>query len=59
MLGERRATVTLIAGSLQRAGLIKYHRGAVTILDRDRLEEAACDCYQVIKKLRGDLYNMA
>lgn len=58
MLGARRATVTLIAGSLQRAGLIKYQRGHVTILDRERLEEAACDCYKVIRELRGDLYNM-
>lgn len=59
MLGARRATVTLIAGSLQRAGLIKYHRGDVTILDRDGLKEAACDCYQVITELRGDLYNVS
>lgn len=59
MLGARRATVTLVAGALQRAGLIKYHRGKVTILDRDRLEKAACECYQVIKQLRGDLYNMS
>lgn len=59
MLGARRATVTEIAGSLQRAGLIKYHRGQVTILDRNRLEKSTCDCYRVIKELRGDLYNMA
>lgn len=59
MLGARRATVTLIAGALQRAGLIQYQRGRVTILDRERLEEAACDCYRVIKELRGDLYNMS
>jgi CRP-like cAMP-binding protein len=58
MLGSRRATVTLIAGALQRAGLIQYHRGHVTIVDRKGLEEAACDCYQIIKELRGDLYNM-
>lgn len=58
MLGSRRATVTLIAGELQRAGLIRYHRGYVTILDRKGMEEAACGCYQVIKELRGDLYRM-
>ena len=58
MLGARRATVTEVAGSLQRKGLIKYHRGHVIIRDRDGLERAACQCYQVIKELRGDLYHM-
>jgi len=49
MLGSRRATVTLSAGLLQAAGLIKYHRGRVTIIDRSGLEEVACECYGVIK----------
>ncbi len=49
MLGSRRATVTLSAGILQAAGLIKYHRGRLTILDREGLEEVACECYAVIK----------
>jgi CRP-like cAMP-binding protein len=52
MLGSRRATVTLVAGTLQRSGLIEYHRGRVKILDRMRLEDAACDCYRVIRHLR-------
>jgi CRP-like cAMP-binding protein len=59
MLGARRATVTLIAGALQRAGLIQYHRGHVMILDRKGLEKAACQCYQVIKDLRGDIYRIS
>jgi len=49
MLGSRRATVTLSAGLLQAAGLIKYHRGNVTIIDREGLESVSCECYQVIK----------
>jgi hypothetical protein len=43
--------VTLVAGALQRSGLIEYHRGKVKILDRENLEEAACDCYRVTKQL--------
>ena len=51
MLGSRRTTVTLAAGALQRIGLIEHHRGRVHILDRERLESAACECYPVIRKL--------
>jgi CRP-like cAMP-binding protein len=49
MLGSRRATVTLSAGLLQAAGLIRYHRGRVTIVDRAGLEGVACECYGIIK----------
>ena len=49
MLGSRRATVTLSAGILQAAGLIRYHRGRLTIVDREGLEEVACECYAAIK----------
>ncbi|MGA7989390.1 MAG: Crp/Fnr family transcriptional regulator [Candidatus Dormiibacterota bacterium] len=49
MLGSRRATVTLSAGLLQAAGLIRYHRGRVTIVDRDGLEGVSCECYGIIK----------
>jgi len=45
MLGVRRPTVTLVVGSLQRAGLIEERRGRITIRDREGLEAAGCDCY--------------
>jgi len=48
MLGTRRASVTVAAGILQKAGLIEYRRGQVTIEDRPALEEAACECYKGI-----------
>ena len=56
MLGSRRTTVTLIAGALQRADLIEYSRGKVRILDREKLEDAACDCYKITKDLFSNLY---
>jgi len=48
MLGTRRSSVTVAAGILQRAGIIDYRRGRVHILNRPKLEEAACECYPVI-----------
>jgi CRP-like cAMP-binding protein len=50
MLGTRRASVTVAAGILQKAGLITYSRGQVTIEDRDGLESAACECYEGINQ---------
>ena len=50
MLGVRRASVTVAAGMLQQAGLIRYSRGKVEILDRERLELASCECYGLIRR---------
>lgn len=58
MLGVRRAGVSETAAGLQRAGLIRYSRGKVTIVDRAGLERLACECYAVnrthMKRLMGD-----
>ncbi len=56
MLGTQRTTVTTTAGALQRAGLIRYKLGVVTIVDREGLEGAACDCYRIVKRLYRQLY---
>ena len=48
MLGVRRATVSIAASTLQRAGVIRYHHGKVTIVDRTGLENAACECYEAV-----------
>jgi CRP-like cAMP-binding protein len=49
-LGVQRTTVTLIARTLQTAGLIRYRRGLVEVIDRPGLEEAACECYRAIRE---------
>ncbi|MCA1616850.1 MAG: helix-turn-helix domain-containing protein, partial [Acidobacteria bacterium] len=50
MLGTPRTGVTMAAGALQRAGLIRYSRGRITMLDRKAMERSACECYKIIRK---------
>jgi CRP-like cAMP-binding protein len=50
MLGVHRPAVTIAAGALQRAGMIRYSRGKVTVLDRAALESASCECYAIIAR---------
>ena len=49
MLGVRRTSVSLVAGTLQRAGLIKYWRGNIHLVDIEQLEQSACECYETVK----------
>jgi Mn-dependent DtxR family transcriptional regulator len=49
MLGVRRTSVTTVAHTLQRAGMIKYARGKIQIVDVEGLQETACECYQTVK----------
>jgi CRP-like cAMP-binding protein len=49
MLGVRREGVSLAAGRLQKAGIINYARGQITIIDRARLETQVCECYKIVK----------
>lgn len=56
LLGARRTTVTMVAGAMQRSGLIEYRRGRVKILNREALKQAACECYQVTAELHQSLY---
>jgi hypothetical protein len=49
MLGTRRSSVTVASGRLEKAGLVTHSRGDVEIVDRSKLEEAACDCYGIMQ----------
>jgi CRP-like cAMP-binding protein len=49
MMGVRRPSVSLVAGTLQQAGLIKYRRGHITIVDIERLQDSACECYETVR----------
>ncbi len=50
MLGVRRSTVSVAAGTLQKAGVISYKHGRITVTDRSGLEAAACECYEAVKR---------
>jgi CRP-like cAMP-binding protein len=54
MLGTRRSSVSLAAGTLHKAGIITYRRGRVTVLDKAKLQNASCECYQLIKQHLGN-----
>lgn len=58
MLGVHRPAVTLAAGALQKAGVIRYTRGKVTVLDRSALERAACACYGIITRRAESLLRL-
>jgi CRP-like cAMP-binding protein len=58
MLGVRREGVTEAALKLQKAGLIRYSRGRITVLDRAALERRACECYAVVKKEYDRLFSI-
>jgi len=49
MLGVRREGITEAAGKLQKAGVIEYRRGRITVLDRPRLESMTCECYEAVR----------
>jgi CRP-like cAMP-binding protein len=55
MLGVRRTTVSIEAHALQEAGLIRYRRGHINILNRDGIEDCACECYSVIRTETGKM----
>lgn len=62
MLGTNRAGVTIAAGRLQKAGIISYTRGSITVLDRPRLEQMSCECYGIMRqeqqRLFGDRFDL-
>jgi len=58
MLGVHRPAVTIAAGALQKAGVIRYSRGKVTVLDRDALERSACACYTIIARRAAELLDV-
>lgn len=49
MLGVHRPSVTLAATHLQSAGFIRYSRGMITMIDRERMEDFSCECYEKVK----------
>jgi CRP-like cAMP-binding protein len=56
MLATRRQTVAVVAGALQAAGFIRYRHGRMTIVNREGLEDGACECYGVLRQHRQELF---
>ena len=59
MLGVRRAGITVAAGTLQKAGFIRYERGCIEVTDRSGLESVACECYGFVRRASDRLFGMA
>jgi CRP-like cAMP-binding protein len=59
MLGVQRTSVTTVARTLQEAGIIKYVRGKIEILDVEALQESACECYETVKQQYHDLLGVS
>jgi len=57
MLGVQRTTVNLLARELQSAGLIRYQRGRIEIVDRAGLEKRACECYEVVRRKNEEVFS--
>lgn len=57
MLGVRRTSVSLVANTLQHAGLIHYRRGHIQIINSEGLREVACECYETVKRNYDRLLN--
>jgi CRP-like cAMP-binding protein len=58
MLGVRRAGITVAAGALQKAGLIRYNRGRIEVIDRPCLESISCDCYGIVRRSQDHLLGL-
>jgi CRP-like cAMP-binding protein len=59
MLGARRTSVSIVANTLQQAGLIRYRRGHIRIVDLEALKDSACECYQTLKSQSDRLLGSA
>jgi CRP-like cAMP-binding protein len=58
MLGVRRAGITVAAGTLQKAGFIRYDRGRIEVTDRPGLESVACECYGIVRRAQDQLLGL-
>jgi CRP-like cAMP-binding protein len=59
LIGSQRTTVSELAAAFQQRGLIEYSRGTIRILDRSALEETACECYPITRRLLAGVYDLA